>query len=393
MRPFVSDAQRRARLQHRQLLAGDTGASPEQLADAVVGLHATTPSTVHLSAWAREASMRPERLEAALYEDRSLVKHLVMRRTLFVMTRPLLAAAVGAVGARVAASERTNLLRDMRRNDFPDPDGWIDAACDAVVEALTDRGLSTPELRGALAEFDVSVQVSPGKSYGGPSPLLPRVVNLLTARGDVVRGVSTAPWHQARNTWTSMTSWLGAELEPLDAHRGHVELVRRWLHAYGPGTETDLVWWLGSTKTAVRKALAELDGLEVDLESGDVGYLLPDDLADLDEVPPRALLLPALDPTTMGYKQRDFYLGAHAADLFDSTGNGGQTAWWDGRIVGGWMQRPDGPDIEILLLEDVPASAQRALRARADELAEWLGDQRPVAGFPSPLMRRHRDSQ
>ncbi len=395
MRPFVSDRQRRARLQRRQLLAQDVQRPVEELADSVVGLHATTASTVHLSAWARDSSVRPERIEDALYRERSLIKHLVMRRRLFVLPRPLLAAAVGAVGARVAAAERTNLLRDMRRNDFPDPEGWIDAAGDAVVAVLDDANLSTPQLRAELAEFDLSVQVSPGKSYGGPSPLLPRMVNLLAARGDVVRGVSTAPWHQAQNTWTSMRSWLGPDFAPPDSHTGHVDLVRRWLYAYGPGTEIDLVWWLGSTKSAVRKALAELEAVPVDLESGggesgEVGYLLPDDLADVDDVAPRALLLPALDPTTMGYKQRDFYLGRHAAELFDSTGNGGQTAWWDGRIVGGWVQRPDAADVEVLLLEDVPADAERALRARAGELREWLGEDRPVVGFPSPLMRRHR---
>ena len=108
----------------------------EELADSVVGLHATTASTVHLSAWARDSSVRPERIEDALYRERSLIKHLVMRRTLFVLPRPLLAAAVGAVGARVAAAERTNLLRDMRRNDFPDPEGWIDAAGDLAARTM-----------------------------------------------------------------------------------------------------------------------------------------------------------------------------------------------------------------------------------------------------------------
>lgn len=387
MRQHVSDDQRRARLLRRQLLDGTVPDSPEALADTVVGLHATTASTVHLSAWARDSRLRPPRLEQALYTDRTLVKQLAMRRTLFVLTRPLLAAAVGAVGARVAASERTNLLRDLRRGGPADPEGWLDAACEAVLDTLDGTTLSTVQLRAALPEFDVSVDVSPGKSYGGPSRLLPRVVNHLTARGEVVRGVSTAPWHQARNTWTAMRTWLGEELEPLDPHDGHVELIRRWLHTYGPGTEADLVWWLGSTKTAVRKALAAVAAVEVDLDSGAVGYLLPDDLGDVEPAAPRALLLPALDPTTMGYLERGFYLGDHARQIFDSTGNGGQTAWWDGRIVGGWVQRPDSAGIEVVLLEDLPRAGRAALEARADELSDWLGDDRPVAGFPSPLMR------
>ena len=44
----------------------------------------------------------------------------------------------------------------------------------------------------------------------------------------------------------------------------------------------------------------------------------------------------------MGWKERDFYLGAHAPQLFDTNGNAGTTAWWDGRIVGCWVQDDAG---------------------------------------------------
>ena len=53
-------------------------------------------------------------------------------------------------------------------------------------------------------------------------------------------------------------------------------------------------------------------------------------------------LLPTLDPTTMGWTARDWYLGEHRAQLFDSAGNAGATVWWRGRVVGGWAARPDG---------------------------------------------------
>jgi len=115
---------------------------------------------------------------------------------------------------------------------------------------------------------------------------------------------------------------------------------------------------------------------------------MSDDLDPVESVEPRALLLPSLDPTTMGWKQRDFYLGEHAGELFDSTGNGGQTAWWDGRIVGGWAMR-DGA-VDVIALEALPPEAERALSIRAEELTAWLDDDRPVVNFPSPLMTRYR---
>ena len=97
-RPFVSDEQRRTRLLRRHRLATETRAGTVvEAADAMVGLHATTPSTVYLSAWARVAGFTPDAMSAALYDDRTLIKQLAMRRTLFVFPRPVLADAVGAL--------------------------------------------------------------------------------------------------------------------------------------------------------------------------------------------------------------------------------------------------------------------------------------------------------
>ena len=87
-------------------------------------------------------------------------------------------------------------------------------------------------------------------------------------------------------------------------------LVEAWLRAFGPGTDTDIAWWLGSTLTAVRRALAAMKAVAVDID-GRVGYVMPDDLDDAGPVAPWIALLPPLDPTTMGWKERDWYLGPH----------------------------------------------------------------------------------
>jgi hypothetical protein len=95
-------------------------------------------------------------------------------------------------------------------------------------------------------------------------------------------------------------------------------------------------------------------------------------------------LLPGLDPTTMGWKERAWYLPAACADTFDRMGNAGPTVWVDGRVVGGWVQRPDG-EIRTTYLVDVPAARRRQVAARADELAGWLGETRFTVRFPSPV--------
>ena len=95
-------------------------------------------------------------------------------------------------------------------------------------------------------------------------------------------------------------------------------------------------------------------------------------------------MLPALDATTMGWADRDWYLGPYRPILFDSNGNGGPTIWVDGRIVGGWVQRASG-EIVPNLLEDVGAEARAAIDREVARLAEWVGPVNIRSSFPSPL--------
>jgi hypothetical protein len=164
-------------------------------------------------------------------------------------------------------------------------------------------------------------------------------------------------------------------------------LVERWLGAFGPGSVDDIKWWLGQTVGAVRQALDDLEAVEVELEGASTGYLLPDDLEPTPAPEPYAALLPPLDPTTMGWYERDWYLGAYKDQLFDSTGNGGPTAWWDGRIVGGWRQ-DDAGAVELQLLEDPGREARDAIEAEAGRLTDWFEGTRVPPRFPSPLSKQ-----
>lgn len=154
---------------------------------------------------------------------------------------------------------------------------------------------------------------------------------------------------------------------------GYALLVRRWLHTFGPGTEADLRWWLGATLGAVRAALGDVGAVPVGLDRADAGpgWLLPEDTAPVDEPGEWVALLPTMDPTVMGWQAREFYLGQHRAQTFDSAGNAGTTAWWNGRIVGCWVQDPDGR-VRVHLLEDVPPRVREALDHEAERLTAWL---------------------
>src|SRR5918992_2376063 len=100
----------------------------------------------------------------------------------------------------------------------------------------------------------------------------------------------------------------------------------------------------------------------------------------VEPVEPWAALLPPLDPTTMGWIERDWYLGPFKEQLFDPSGNAGPTVWWDGRIVGGWRQGGEG-EVELQMLEDVGADGLRAVAHEADRLTRWLAGTKVLPRF------------
>ncbi|MBA3421305.1 MAG: winged helix DNA-binding domain-containing protein [Thermoleophilaceae bacterium] len=381
-------ADRRARLALRHRLApGHRASDVVDATRSMVCLHGTDPATVYLSAWARVEGMEVADLEHALYVERSLVKHLAMRRTLFVFPREALGVAKAGASDRVADAERRRLIRDVEKAELHrDGERWLSEASEQVLALLSDgRQATSSQLREEIPLLEGSIAYGEGKSWGGQAPVGPRVLTTLSAAGQIVRASNDGAWTTSRPRWATMASWLGEEVVPRPQADGVARLVERWLRVFGPGTAADIKWWLGSTGGAVRRALGDLGAVEVDFD-GQTGYLLPDDLEPSDPVEPWAALLPSLDPTTMGWAERDWYLGAHREQLFDANGNAGSTAWWDGRIVGGWRQSETG-EVVLALLEDVGAEGLRALEHEAGRLTEWLDGTRVLARFPSPLSK------
>lgn len=388
----IPDTERRARLARRHAVA-----PAHRVADAVAAtramtvLHATEPASVYLSLLARVDGLTVADVEQVLYDDRTLVKQLAMRRTLFVFPRDLLPAAWGSASARVAAAHAARIAKDVVAGGLAD-DGaaWLERArADTLAHLAGGAELSAVELREQVPALAGHLTYSPDKSYGATVPIAPRVLTQLGVEARIVRAHNSGHWRLSRNTWTLMESWLGDTLEPWPEAEGYAELARRWLATFGPGTAADLQWWLGSTKGAVTRALADVSAVEVRLDHGRTGWVLPDDLDPVEPVTPWAALLPILDPTVMGWKERGFYLGGHGPALFDRNGNAGTTAWWDGRVVGCWVQDPDGV-VEVRTLEPVPEEAARALAAEAARLTEWLDGQRVSTVYPSPAMKEPR---
>ena len=209
----ITTAERRARLARRHRLApGHRAADVEEAAESIVCLHATNHASVHLSAWARVDDLRREDVDQALFDDRTLVKQLAMRRTLFVFPRATLAAAVRGPGVAVAAGEARTLIRDVEAAGLHvDGARWLGEAAAQVLEHLSDgRSASWLELRGTVPLLAGTIPYGEGRSWGRNIPVGPRVLTVLSAQGEIVRAGIDGGWMTSRPRWASMSSWLGA---------------------------------------------------------------------------------------------------------------------------------------------------------------------------------------
>jgi hypothetical protein len=256
----------------------------------------------------------------------------------------------------------------------------------ATLRELRTRGAATAaELSKAVPGLDARIPYGAGKAWAGEQGAGSRVLILLGTAGAVVRGRPRGTWVSSQYVWVPTEDWIPGGIPKVPVEDARAELVRRWLWSFGPGTFADLTWWTGLGVGEVKRALARIDPVEVELDGG-TGLVLPDDTRAMRSTGPWVALLPALDPTVMGWKERDWYLGPHQRTLFDTNGNAGPTVWSDGRVVGGWAQRKDG-EVVVRLLEDVGREARAAIDAAAARLEAWFGGDRVVPRFPSPLHR------
>lgn len=388
----ISDRERRARLARRHHLAPQAKAADVvALAEQMVGLHSTDPATVVLAAAARLKRPNVEGIEQALYDDRTLVRTLCMRRTLFVVPVDLVPIVHAAVTEALIPPERKRTVRMIEESGIArDGARWLRRAEAETMAAIEERGEMTgADLSKLVPRLREQIPYGEGKTWAGKIGMTTRVLFLLACEQRVVRGRPEGSWTSTRYRWAPMTSWLPDGLPVLKPDEARAELARRWLAAFGPGTVADLKWWTGWTLRKTRKAVAELDTVEVELDHGDTGIVLAGDDAPVRSPKPWAALLPSLDPTTMGWAERAWYLGPHKSALFDRAGNAGPSVWWDGRIVGGWTQRADG-EIVWRALDDVGRDGQRAVEREIERLDAWLAGAVVLPRFPTPLYQELR---
>jgi hypothetical protein len=381
----VSVAERRARLARRhRLLPEERTDDLAAVADGVVALHSSDPVTVHLSAAVRMRHPDVAPVEQALYEDRTLVRHHGMRRTLWVATPEVIRLVHAAATRKLVGPERRRTAKLLADNGIEDPDSWLDDARDQAIAVLHTHGPMTARALGEqVPALRHKIVMAPGKSYSATVSAHTRVLLALGFEGEVLRTRPAGTWINGAYTYTAADTWLDGGLGELDEREAARDLALRWLRAFGPATSRDLQWWTGWTSATTKRALSDLGAVEVRVDSG-AAYVVPGDEGEEPPAGPWAALLPGLDPTTMGWKERDWYLPPQAGAAFDRMGNAGPTIWVDGRVVGVWVQDKAG-ELRTHLFERLTPQQQGAVDERLRTLSSVIGATRFTVRFPSPV--------
>ncbi len=386
-----SDEQRRALLAWRHRLVPSARCNdPVEIADSLVALHSSDPVSVLLACFARLREPSVASVEASLYEKRQLLRHHAMRRTLWVMRPRVAALAHIACTEKIAAKERRRTVSFLEGDE-----AWLEAAMADIVQLISSVGpLNARQVGEMLPHTTRKLVIARGKRYETNLPAHTKILQLAGFEGTLCRTRPQGSWIGSHYAWVRMCDWIGCDLDDFDDVTGigeaetQARLAALWLRRFGPATLLDLQWWTGWTKTATRRALKTIGAVSVELESGE-GVWLRDDTVTAaedrlaDTYPgPWVALLGGLDPTPMGWKQRDWYLDKDVESrVTDRFGNIGPTVWADGRVVGGWAQRRDGT-IATAMLRPLSKRHQELLEFEIHRLRQAIGTARFRPRFP-----------
>ncbi|MGB6069069.1 MAG: winged helix DNA-binding domain-containing protein [Rhodococcus sp. (in: high G+C Gram-positive bacteria)] len=385
----ITDAQRRHRLVAQHFARAST---TEAVVSSLLALHATDPATVYLSVLARARSLGLPDIRDAMYERRSLVRLMAMRRTMFVVAHGDVPMIHAAASLGVARAMRARLVKQVSTLPtepvIADVESWL-AATEAETEsALRSMGTATgAELSAAVPGLKTALLPTTDKVYDVKRYVTSEVLVMMAAEGRLVRVEPRGSWTSRRHAWAPIDHWWPDGIAVLDETEARADLARRWLEVFGPATLDDLQWWTGWNKTQTRGAVSGLDTVAVELAQGD-GIMLSGTTFDK-PAGTSIMLLPALDPTPMGWKHRAWYLGEHKAPLFDTFGNIGPTIWSGGRIVGGWAVTGSG-EVVTEFLEDVGSTVSKVVAAEAERITTLLDGTPVVPSFPTPMEKKLR---
>lgn len=357
-----ADDARRARLDAH--LLGGSSLRPTEVVDRAIAMQGQDlPAVLRAIAIRSRPGTTIADVRAA-FDAGELVRSWPMRGTLFATTPGHLAALLAHT------ADRTLRSTARRREALGLEPPTIDRAWSLLRDAL----LECPRRRAEALELWDAAGLAPkgGRGY--------HLLMHLSVSGRIHWGPFDADTGEHLLQLTA-----AAPPEHANDDASLTRIVRGYLTARGPATDDDVAWWTKLPKTALRRALAEVDDLvEVDVEGVRMRALASalepasasavQSPATTNPSPGAVTLVPAFDEWVLGYGDRSL-IGTPAALQALVPGSNGvfrPAVLVDGRVVGVWRMPPRSSKgaraVEVELLEKVSAKTRRAID---DTAAAW----------------------
>ena len=346
-----------ARRLARQGLAEPLGAGPAEVVRAMCGAHAQVMSAGELSIGLRLTGATRTDVQRAIWDDRTLVKTRGPRGTVHLLPSadlPMWTGALGALpyqrpGNELMTSEQTELV------------------VDAIRDALVDAELTQDELgEQVVARCGSWAGDRVMDAFQDKWPRWVQAMQLATWRGAMCFG----PTRGRVQTFTGPQRWLPG-FTPADPDEAAAELVRRYLHAYGPATPQQFARWLGVPVSWATQRFAaagpdrvELDGVPMFQNAGDT---LPDDTVS------GTRLLPYFDAYGIAAQPRERVFPGRMWDRALARGQAGNypVVLVDGIVTGVWHLRRSGKRATITV--ECRRPRKRAIAAEVERIEAFLG--------------------
>jgi len=326
------------------------------------GIQAQVMSAAELAIWTRRRQTTRAEIQKALWETREIVRTSAMRLTLHLIPARDLAIYIEAV--KPAALRRLQYWQ-ARMGATPQ---HVRAMVDVVADSVADGPRTQRELI-ALARKKASRGLRTWLDHVG-IPVRPAIIE-----GRIVYG----PPRGAEATFVRADRWLGPQAA-VGLEEARVELLRRFLRAFGPATPHDFAKWSGMNTSDARRAFesagAALAGVSID---GANGWVLDDDVRALSrsELNPEAIrLLGAFDSFLLAHATKTHLVDARFYKrVYRPQGWISPVVLRGGAIIGVWFPRTEGrtTTLGVELFHRATPALRRAIEREAEAMAAFLG--------------------
>lgn len=350
-------------------------------AAAACGIQNSPPGSALLALHARVRDLTPDRLDNAVTKNKSLLQTWCMRGSPFYI--PTADAPVFTTGVLPPTEVA---MRQFILGAGPSVDKFgltltemVELTGTEVRDVLTGRRLAIDDLGKELAERiapKLSVKQRGIWETEGPhaagQPLGEAIVHfcvrILTLQGIVC----FAPRDGNKAPFVLVDEWLDGPIPATDPETARAELLRRYLHSYGPSTRADFAAWLGVRAGDADPWWSLLEDEVTQVETGRTTWLLTKDIDALrsPSAPTGVRLLPPRDPYTQ-LRDRDTIVDKkHQREVWKTVGDPG-TVLADGEIIGTWRSRKNGQKLTISIktFEALPARRKKPLETEAELIA------------------------